>query len=181
MPAESQAKHQPDRRDHGRDHHDNRKVADVRGRDHNRDHRDYRKVADVRGRDRGRGGDRHRDHDRDHGRYSYERRDYGGHDHWGRGYRDSHRHGYGYPYYGPSFGISYYSAPSYTYTSRAYDYDDDTAVDVQRALKRRGYYRGDVDGDIGPGTRSAIRAYQYDRGLPATGRIDGPLLRSLGV
>jgi hypothetical protein len=123
-----------------------------------------------------RGGDRH------HGHYSYDNRYHGGRYYGGRSYGYPYRYGYGYPSYGPSVGVSYYSAPSYSYSySRAYDYGDDTAVDVQRALKRRGYYRGAVDGDIGPGTRSAIRAYQYDRRLPATGRIDSSLLRSLGV
>ena len=54
-------------------------------------------------------------------------------------------------------------------------------MDVQRALKRRGYYAGAIDGDIGPGSRSAIRAFQADRGLRVTGRIDSTLLRSLGI
>ncbi len=54
-------------------------------------------------------------------------------------------------------------------------------VDVQRALARRGYYGGAIDGDIGPRSRAAIRSYQVDRGLPVTGRIDTLLLRSLGL
>lgn len=54
-------------------------------------------------------------------------------------------------------------------------------ADVQIALRRNGYYNGPVDGDIGPGTRSSIRDYQYDRGLTPTGRIDTALLRSLGL
>ena len=40
---------------------------------------------------------------------------------------------------------------------------------------------GSIDGDIGPGSRSAIRNYQADRGLAPTGRIDSALLRSLGA
>jgi Putative peptidoglycan binding domain len=52
-------------------------------------------------------------------------------------------------------------------------------VDVQVALARRGYYHGPIDGDIGPGTSAAIRAYQYDNGLRVTGYIDGALIRSL--
>lgn len=98
---------------------------------------------------------------------------------YGSPYGSAYRYGYGSSYYGPS--VSYYRAPSYTYSTRSYAYADDTAVDVQRELKRRGYYRGGIDGDVGPGTRSAIRAYQRDRGLAATGRIDSSLLRSLGV
>lgn len=54
-------------------------------------------------------------------------------------------------------------------------------ADVQAALRRNGYYRGPVDGEIGASTRSAIRDYQYDQGLSATGRIDRSLLNSLGL
>jgi peptidoglycan hydrolase-like protein with peptidoglycan-binding domain len=54
-------------------------------------------------------------------------------------------------------------------------------IDVQQALRRRGYYHGSIDGDAGPGTRGAIRAYQDDRGLAVTGRIDAALVRSLGI
>lgn len=82
---------------------------------------------------------------------------------------------YGYPYYyGPSVSVN---------INRSYApaYSDDLAVDVQRELRRRGYYRGSIDGDVGPGTRNAISHYQYDRGLPATGRIDRNLVRSLGI
>ena len=59
------------------------------------------------------------------------------------------------------------------------EYRGSVEVDVQRELRRKGYYGGAVDGDIGPQTRASIRAYQVDRGLPVTGRIDTPLLRSL--
>ncbi len=54
-------------------------------------------------------------------------------------------------------------------------------ADVQLALRRNGYYAGPIDGDLGPGTRAAIRDYQYDRRLPVSGRIDTYLLRSLGL
>lgn len=41
--------------------------------------------------------------------------------------------------------------------------------DIQRALKSAGYYGGEVDGKIGPGTRAAIREFQSDNGL----KVDG--------
>lgn len=91
---------------------------------------------------------------------------------------------YAYPYYNPGVAYAYSSGPSYAYyrDSRSSDDDgDDLAVDVQRALARRGYYRGPIDGDVGPGTRGAIREYQYRNRLEVTGRIDRSLLRSLGV
>lgn len=43
------------------------------------------------------------------------------------------------------------------------------AVNIQKALKKAGYYNGALDGKIGPGTRDAIRAFQQDNGLTADG------------
>jgi peptidoglycan hydrolase-like protein with peptidoglycan-binding domain len=54
-------------------------------------------------------------------------------------------------------------------------------VRVQDALRARKYYQGIVDGVNGPATKAAVRAYQIDRGLPVTGRIDGLLLGDLGL
>ncbi len=100
---------------------------------------------------------------------------------------------YGYPGYGSTYsrpgyfglGFSFFSrpVPAPTYYDSASRYGDDAALEssVQRALKRQGYYRGSVDGDIGPESRAAIREYQANHGLARTGRIDGSLLRSLGL
>ncbi len=52
---------------------------------------------------------------------------------------------------------------------------------VQERLARLGYHPGAVDGRIGAKTRMAIRQFQKDRGLPATGRIDNRFLKALGV
>ncbi|MDQ3622466.1 MAG: peptidoglycan-binding protein [Verrucomicrobiota bacterium] len=96
-------------------------------------------------------------------------------------YSYSYPYTYGYPR--TSIGVSV-SRPLYSSSRsvyRGYTYSDDLAVDVQVALKRRGYYYGAIDGDVGPATRAAIRAYQRDRRLSITGRIDTSLLRSLGV
>lgn len=93
----------------------------------------------------------------------------------------------GYPYYSssyysrPSIALSFSTRPSYSRSYRSSDYGDELAVDVQRALARRGYYRGAIDGDVGSGTRAAIRRYQYDRRLEVTGRIDRSLLNALGL
>src|SRR6186997_3289790 len=54
------------------------------------------------------------------------------------------------------------------------------AAAVQRALARRGYYHGAIDGVIGPGSRGAIRSFQAANGLAVTGEINGPLLHALG-
>jgi peptidoglycan hydrolase-like protein with peptidoglycan-binding domain len=50
---------------------------------------------------------------------------------------------------------------------------------VQRELKRHGFYAGPIDGVIGTATEAALRAYQRDRGLTVTGRLDAPTVRSL--
>lgn len=118
---------------------------------------------------------------------SYSRPYYSG-SYFGSSYPYSYPYTYGYPYTSgyprTSIGVSL-SRPLYYNSSRSiyrgYTYSDDLAVDVQHALKRRGYYYGAIDGDVGPGTRGAIRAYQRDRGLSITGRIDTSLLRSLGI
>ncbi len=43
------------------------------------------------------------------------------------------------------------------------------AVNIQKALKKAGYYQGAIDGKVGPGTRDAIRAFQKDNGMTADG------------
>ena len=62
------------------------------------------------------------------------------------------------------------------------DYSSDSTVArVQRKLTARGYSLGSADGVIGPATRNAIAQYQQDKGLAVTGRINDPLLVSLGM
>jgi hypothetical protein len=103
-------------------------------------------------------------------------------------------YGFGYPFLYPGFGYygggyygSYYGpyGPSYGYDGRPYGYNagapGDLAVDVQRSLKRRGYYGGPVDGEIGAGSRNAIRNFQADHHLETTGRMDHDTLRALGI
>lgn len=129
-------------------------------------------------------------------------RDHGGSDHdrqayisrpsstfilsFGNGYA-----GQGY-YYGPPNSSYYYqrsdvryfanreSAPREYYRSERYR-ESSTDVSVQRALASRGYYRGSIDGQIGPRSRRAIATYQQDRGMRPTGHITSQLLDSLGL
>jgi peptidoglycan hydrolase-like protein with peptidoglycan-binding domain len=84
-----------------------------------------------------------------------------------------------YPYYGYD-----YDEPGYTVYGPLYSSDSDggpVSVQVQRELARDGYYRGPIDGVVGPGTRAAIAAYQRDNGLRATGTINSHLLDSLDL
>jgi len=52
---------------------------------------------------------------------------------------------------------------------------------VQTALRRLGYYRGDVDGDFGENTKSALESYQVSTGEPVTGTLSQGVLSRLGV
>ena len=100
----------------------------------------------------------------------------------------------GFPFFwGPAIGFSFYGSPGYYYedgpdrpTYRGIPpmeagASNDLGVDVQRALAHQGYYHGPIDGEIGSGSRAAIRAYESDHGLEVTGRIDNALLRSLHI
>ncbi len=52
-------------------------------------------------------------------------------------------------------------------------------TEVQRALARAGYYDGAADGVLGAGTRRALRRFQHDHGLDATGGIDQAVIEAL--
>jgi peptidoglycan hydrolase-like protein with peptidoglycan-binding domain len=56
---------------------------------------------------------------------------------------------------------------------------DATVQAIQRKLNELGYEAGTADGLMGRGTRSAIIAFQQDRGLAATGEADQALLLHL--
>jgi putative peptidoglycan binding protein len=92
---------------------------------------------------------------------------------------------FGFPWWYPDY---YYYYPYYGYDpyygyGGAYDpqYWSDLAVSVQSGLAQRGYYHGAIDGEIGSGSRQAIRAFQAAQGLPVTGMIDPKLLKALGI
>ena len=56
-----------------------------------------------------------------------------------------------------------------------------TVQSAQQALQQGGYYKGTVDGKMGPHTRQAIRNFQQAKGLHATGRLNQKTLTALGV
>ncbi len=94
-------------------------------------------------------------------------------------------------YYGPPGVPYYYQRPEVRYyrtrelAPREYQGSSYRTVSlgasVQQALARRGFYRGPIDGQIGPYSRQAIARYQASRGLRPTGLISSSLLRSLGL
>ncbi len=54
-----------------------------------------------------------------------------------------------------------------------------SVADVQRLLNAAGYDAGSADGIMGERTRQAIAAWQRDRGLPATGELDGTQISAI--
>ncbi|MFN2509282.1 MAG: peptidoglycan-binding protein [Chthoniobacterales bacterium] len=88
--------------------------------------------------------------------------------------------GYWYPAYG--YDLAY---NTYIYDAPIYAYNDLTPgqviLDVQGELRQRGYYRGSLDGQYGPLTRSALLGFQRDNGLAVTGEIDEATLFALGL
>jgi len=130
-----------------------------------------------------------------------------GHDHIWHGHHCHFSNGFWFiydpwPFYGYGYGLypyDYYYGDGY-YDSGAYDQGaypqeqvyssngetnhSDYAVDsqvsnVQSALANAGYYNGVVDGKLGPATRTAIRRYQRDHRLQATGDIDQAVIDAL--
>jgi len=95
--------------------------------------------------------------------------------------------GWGWPYYyGPDY---YYPYPTYVGSDNGASYANGNQTGrgpslqaaVQTALARKGFYHGEIDGDVGPQSHDAIVKYQASHGLAATGVIDTPLLKSLGL
>jgi peptidoglycan hydrolase-like protein with peptidoglycan-binding domain len=52
---------------------------------------------------------------------------------------------------------------------------------VQQTLNGKGYDAGKVDGKWGPRTSAALRKFQGDHGIEATGRIDAQTITALGI
>ena len=89
--------------------------------------------------------------------------------------------GYWYPAWGFDPSAEYYAYDGPIYVGHRAEPPDKVIADVQAVLQEMGYYRGDVDGLLGPLTREALTAYQADNGLNATAAIDQPTLDSLGM
>lgn len=135
-----------------------------------------------------RGGDRHNHHQDDARRryFAHPRSNFVitlGNGYAGRGYYYGPPNA---PYYYEGSGISYYRSrdrvprqywgPGWGPSPR-----QSLEMSVQYELSRRGYYRGPVDGSIGPGSKAAIARYQRDKGLAVTGNVNNQTLSSLGL
>ena len=87
-------------------------------------------------------------------------------------------------YWAPAWGYDTHAA-YYPYNGPIYGYNnlppDQVIANVQSTLQAQGYYRGEIDGTLGPMTRAALASYQGDHGLYTTEAIDEPTLDSLGM
>ena len=89
--------------------------------------------------------------------------------------------GYWYPAWGYSPSAQYYAYDGPIYAGQRAEPPDKVIADVQAELQQMGYYKGEVDGLLGPLTREALTAYQGDQGLTQTAAIDEPTLDTLGM
>jgi hypothetical protein len=89
--------------------------------------------------------------------------------------------GYWYPAWGYNPSAEYYAYDGPIYVGHRAEPPDKVIADVQAVLQDMGYYKGEVDGLLGPLTREALTAYQSDNGLTTTAAIDEPTLDSLGM
>lgn len=89
--------------------------------------------------------------------------------------------GYWYPAWGYEPSNEYYAYDAPIYVGHAAEPPDRVIANVQATLQEMGYYKGEVDGLLGPLTREALTGYQADQGLTPTALIDEPTLDSLGM
>ena len=123
----------------------------------------------------------------------------GAHFGWYSGRFAPHDYGHG----GRWYGSGWYGGPydwGYPFGSDDHDYYDgagaydntqvpdvdvtqssSTMVAVQKALAKRGYYQGPIDGITGPQTEKALRSFQSANKLPVTGRVDSNTLRAFQI
>src|SRR6478752_5838756 len=89
--------------------------------------------------------------------------------------------GYWFPAWGYSPSAQYYAYDGPIYVGQHAEPPDKVIADVQAVLQQMGYYKGEVDGLLGPMTREALAGYQADQGLAQTAAIDEPTLDALGM
>jgi hypothetical protein len=89
--------------------------------------------------------------------------------------------GYWFPAWGYNPSAEYYAYDGPIYVGQRAEPPDQVIADTQAELQQMGYYKGEVDGLLGPLTREALAGYQADQGLTTTEAIDEPTLESLGL
>ena len=89
--------------------------------------------------------------------------------------------GYWYPAWGYNPSNEYYAYDAPIYAGKHAEPPDKVIADVQAVLQDMGYYKGEVDGLLGPLTREALTGYQADHGMTVTAVIDEPTLDALDM
>ena len=88
-------------------------------------------------------------------------------------------------YWSPAWGYNpsneYYAYDAPIYVGKTAEPPDKVIANVQAVLQDMGYYKGEVDGLLGPLTREALTGYQNDNGMQVTAVIDEPTLDALGM
>jgi peptidoglycan hydrolase-like protein with peptidoglycan-binding domain len=75
---------------------------------------------------------------------------------------------------------TYAAAPTFTAPQQS-AVSPDMIRQVQGSLQQQGLYHGSVDGVWGPGTESAVRSYQQQHNLNASGQLDVSTLASMSI
>lgn len=88
---------------------------------------------------------------------------------------------YWYPAWGYNPTNEYYAYDAPIYVGKTAEPPDKVIANVQAVLQEMGYYKGEVDGLLGPLTRQALTGYQTDNGMTVTAVIDEPTLDALGM
>ena len=98
---------------------------------------------------------------------------------------------YGYGYYPYSYGYDPGYYDSYGYQDEEYygaNSDDVTVrsadsivANAQEELAQQGYYRGEIDGILGPEMSRAIARFQSNQGLRVTGVLTRDTVNALGL
>ncbi len=94
--------------------------------------------------------------------------------------------GYPYDYYAYGYPYSYNEDPGYYngYSdTNGYGYQSNNSIvaAAQQQLAQEGYYRGEIDGVVGPQTEQAIAQYQSRHGLQVTGSLSPDTIAALGL
>lgn len=78
---------------------------------------------------------------------------------------------------------SYAATPNYNATSQAQtaELTPDMIRNVQQTLQQDGSYHGRVDGVWGPSTQAAVRSYQQQHNMNATGQLDQDTLAAMNL
>ena len=106
---------------------------------------------------------------------------FGGH-HGGRGYGSRYGHPGTFTGYGDPYGEhrDYYARRG-PVTAVGPTGENVRVVDLQRALKARGYYRGSVNGRFGPSSVQALERFRQERGIAPANFLDATTVSALGL